>query len=182
MTWKELENNCRRCQGCGLAATRTNMVFGRGSRTAKLLFVGEGPGYNEDIQGVAFVGQAGKLLDLALEACGFNENDYYIANVVKCRPPENRNPSAEECEACMPNLRKQYALLKPKIVVCLGSVACANLIAPDAKVSNSRTKWIEKGGAFFTATYHPAALLRDETKKLDMYRDLCEVKRRLDEL
>ncbi len=181
MTWEELESNCKRCQGCGLAATRTNMVFGRGNRNAKLLFVGEGPGHNEDIQGVAFVGQAGKLLDLALEACGFSEEDFYIANVVKCRPPENRNPSAEECAACMPNLRQQYKLLQPKIVVCLGSIACANLLAPDAKVGNSRGKWVQKGGTLFTATYHPAALLRDESKKIVMYRDLCDIKKRFDE-
>lgn len=182
MTWEELENNCKRCQGCGLAATRTNVVFGRGNKDADLLFVGEGPGHNEDVQGKAFVGQAGKLLDLALDAIGFTEKDYYIANVVKCRPPENRNPLPEECAACMPLLRKQYALIKPKIVVCLGSIACANLLSPDAKVTNSRNKWIEKGGTLFTATYHPAALLRDERKKIDMYNDLCEVKRKLDEL
>lgn len=182
MTWEELESNCRRCRGCGLADTRTNVVFGKGNKKAKLLFVGEGPGRNEDLQGVPFVGQAGRLLDLALEACGFSKDEYYIANVVKCRPPENRNPLPEECAACMPLLRKQYKLIAPAIVVCLGTVACSNLIAPGAKVSTARGQWIEKGGTLFTATYHPAALLRDESKKLDTYRDLCEVKRRLDAL
>lgn len=182
MTWEELEQHCKTCNACGLAGTRTNVVFGRGNREAKLLFVGEGPGHNEDIQGLPFVGQAGKLLDFALDACGFRPEDYYIANVVKCRPPQNRNPLPEESAACMPWLRKQYAMIKPKIVVCLGTVACSNLIGPDAKVSTARGKWLEKGGTLFTATYHPAALLRDESKKLDTYRDLCEVKKRLDEI
>lgn len=182
MTWEELEQHCSRCMACELAKTRTNVVFGRGNREAALLFVGEGPGQNEDLQGVPFVGQAGRLLDFALTACGFGPEDYYIANVVKCRPPQNRNPLPEESAACMPWLRKQYAMIKPRIVVCLGTVACSNLIGPEAKVSAVRGTWTEKGGTLFTATYHPAALLRDERKKPDLYRDFCAIKKRLDEV
>ena len=128
MTWEELLDYCSRCQRCALAQTRKHVVVGRGNRNAPILFVGEGPGAQEDEQGIPFVGQAGKLLDLALEACGFPPDLYYIANVVKCRPPQNRNPLREETEACMPYLREQFRLIKPKIVVCLGSVASVALI------------------------------------------------------
>ena len=144
MTWEELLDYCSRCQRCALAQTRKNVVVGRGNRNAPILFVGEGPGAQEDEQGIPFVGQAGKLLDLALEACGFPPDLYYIANVVKCRPPQNRNPLREETEACMPYLREQFRLIKPKIVVCLGSVASVALIGPEAKITAVRGTWIEK--------------------------------------
>lgn len=182
MTWEELLDYCSRCQRCALAQTRKNVVVGRGNRNASILFVGEGPGAQEDEQGIPFVGQAGKLLDLALEACGFPPDLYYIANVVKCRPPQNRNPLREETEACMPYLREQFRLIKPKIVVCLGSVASVALIGPEAKITAVRGTWIEKKGTYFTATYHPAALLRDESKKIFMWRDLKAVQERLHEI
>lgn len=182
MTWEALIEYCNHCQKCALAQGRKNVVIGRGNRGAPILFVGEGPGAQEDEQGVPFVGQAGKLLDLALEACGFPPDCYYIANIVKCRPPQNRNPLREEAEACMPYLREQFKLIQPKIVVCLGSVASTALIGPDAKITAVRGTWIEKKGTYFTATFHPAAILRDESKKLFLWRDLKAVRKRLHEI
>ena len=178
MTWEELENAAKNCKSCGLCAERHNVVIGRGSKTpGKILFVGEGPGENEDRQGLPFVGQAGRLLDLALDAAGYSAEDYYIGNVVKCRPPQNREPLPEEISRCLPILRAQFVLLQPKIVVCLGAVAAKALINPEAKISAIRGTCTEKGGTKFFATYHPAALLRDESKKMDFYRDILEVKR-----
>ena len=182
MTWQELKDICSSCSRCGLCNGRTNVVFGRGNINAELLFVGEGPGRQEDEQGVPFVGQAGQLLSLALKSCFFEENDYYIANVIKCRPPNNRTPYPEECEACLPYLRKQFAMIKPKIVVCLGGVAASNLIDKNARITAVRGRWIKKKGVFFYATYHPAALLRDESKKIVMWQDLKNVKMKLDEI
>ena len=182
MTWEALTDLCARCRRCALAQTRKNVVFGKGNRSAPILFVGEGPGAQEDEQGVPFVGQAGKLLDLALEACGFTPELYYITNVVKCGPPQNRNPLREETEACLPYLREQFRLIQPKIVVCLGSVASTALIGPEAKITAVRGTWHEKKGTYFTATYHPAALLRDESKKIFMWRDLKAVQERLHEI
>ena len=182
MTWEELLNYCNHCQRCALSQTRKNVVVGKGNRNAPILFVGEGPGAQEDEQGVPFVGQAGKLLDLALEAGGFTPDQYYIANIVKCRPPGNRNPLREEAEACMPYLREQFKLIKPKIVVCLGSVASTSLIGPEAKITVVRGTWIERKGTYFTGTYHPAALLRDESNKIFLWRDLKAVKERLHEI
>lgn len=182
MNWIELEKTISECHRCPLAEGRTNVVVGRGNKNAPILFVGEGPGANEDAQGVPFVGQAGKLLDMALESTGFNEEDFYIANIVKCRPPQNRNPLAEECEACMPFLREQFKLIKPKIIVCLGSVASTSMIGKDAKITSVRGRWIERGGVLFTGTYHPAALLRDPSKKITMWKDLKNVWEKLQTL
>ena len=182
MNWIELEKAISECHRCPLAEGRTNVVVGRGNKNAPILFVGEGPGANEDAQGVPFVGQAGKLLDMALESTGFNEEDFYIANIVKCRPPQNRNPLAEECEACMPFLREQFKLIKPKIIVCLGSVASTSMIGKDAKITSVRGRWIERGGILFTGTYHPAALLRDPSKKITMWKDLKNVWEKLQTL
>ena len=177
MDWNEFEKIMNGCRGCGLSSGRTNVVIGRGSRReGGILFVGEGPGENEDKEGLPFVGQAGRLLDLALSALEFPAEDYYIANVVKCRPPQNREPSADEVKACVPYLRQQFIFLKPRIVVALGSVALKALIDPGARITSERGKWIQKGGTLFTATYHPAALLRDESKKVDFYSDLRAVK------
>lgn len=177
MNWEELSYYCNNCNRCALSETRRNVVLGKGNIKAPILFVGEGPGAQEDEQGIPFVGQAGKLLDLALEALDFKNEDYYIANVVKCRPPQNRNPLPEEIQACMPYLREQFKLIRPKIIVCLGSVASSALLGE--KISVVRGKWIDKKGTLFTATYHPAALLRDESKKIVMWRDLRNVKEKL---
>ncbi len=182
VTWEALERACLHCTRCRLCETRTNVVIGKGNPKASVLFVGEGPGRQEDEQGLPFVGQAGKLLDCALIGLDFTPEDYYIANVVKCRPPENRTPFEDECKACLEYLRGQFALIQPKIVVCLGNVALANLISPDARVTKVRGTWTERGGVWFTATYHPAALLRDESKKIDFWQDLKAVRMKLEEL
>ncbi len=182
MTWNELEQACLSCHKCGLAKERNHVVIGRGNPDAPILFVGEGPGRQEDEQGIPFVGQAGKLLDLALTSCLFTPDQYYIANVVKCRPPQNRTPIREECEACLPYLRQQFALIRPKIVVCLGAVAVTSLVSPDAKITSARGVWTQRKETLFFATYHPAALLRDESKKLVMWQDLRRVRQKLDEL
>ena len=182
MTWETLESTCKNCSKCALANSRRNVVIGRGCKTADVLFVGEGPGENEDKQGIPFVGQAGELLDLALASIGYGEGDYYIANVVKCRPPQNRNPEPDECEACLPYLRAQFALIKPKIIVFLGSIAANNMIAKDIRITKARGTWVDKQGTLFMPTYHPAALLRDPSKKADMWEDLKKVYDKLKEI
>ncbi len=180
LSWDVLEDACLHCTRCRLCETRTHVVIGKGNRCAPILFVGEGPGRQEDEQGIPFVGQAGQLLDLALIGIGFEPEDYYIANVVKCRPPENRTPVAEECQACMDYLRAQFALIKPKIVVCMGNVALTYLMSPEARISRVHGQWTKKQDVLFTATYHPAALLRDESKKLDFWKDLKAVYNQLE--
>ena len=181
-SWNDLTKACNSCTNCALSENRTNVVLGRGNIYAPILFVGEGPGQQEDLTGLPFVGESGKLFDLLLDACRFNNEDYYIANVVKCRPPNNRNPLEEEAAACLPYLRSQFALIRPKIVVCLGNVAMKYLISKDRKITEARGKWERKGDCDFIATYHPAALLRDESKKKSMWEDLLKVKERLNEL
>lgn len=179
--WESFVNACKVCRKCGLADTRKNVVIGRGApKPAPVLFVGEGPGEQEDIQGEAFVGRAGKLLDLLLEALEFNPEDYYIANIVKCRPPNNRTPNEEEAEACLPWLRYQVRAIKPSIVVCLGATATKALIDKEAKITKLRGSWVEREGNFsMMPTYHPSAVLRDIHKREDFYLDLKQVKERL---
>ncbi len=176
MDWNEFENLCKECQKCKLAGTRTNIVIGRGKRQAELMFVGEAPGESEDLQGLPFVGLAGQLLDKYLTALGFGEEDYYICNILKCRPPKNRNPEEDEIECCMELLRMQTRLVKPKIIVCLGKVAASALIKPDFKMGSDHGKWFKKGNFLMCGVYHPSALLRDPSKKEIMYKDLEEVK------
>jgi DNA polymerase len=154
-------------------------VLGRGNRQAPLLLVGEGPGEQEDIEGKPFVGQAGQLLDLLLDALGFTPDDYYIANVVKCRPPGNREPTVEEAACCLPYLREQFKLLKPRLIVCMGSVASRSLLDPAIRITQARGQWQEKKGCLFMPTFHPAALLRDPSKKIPMYSDMLAVKEKL---
>ena len=180
--WTRLETAMRACTACDLAQGRTNVVPGRGSRTARILFVGEGPGEQEDRQGLPFVGAAGKLLDLALEALMYHPDDYYIANIVKCHPPGNREPTDEEAATCMPYLRAQFKLLDPKIMVCLGATAAKNIIGKDVKITSARGRWVERKGLLIMPTFHPAALLRDEGKKMQFYLDLKEVKNKLESL
>ena len=185
-TWEEFEANCKICAGCKLAETRNNVVIGRGSKSAKLLFVGEGPGEQEDLQGVPFVGAAGQLLDMLLNACGFSKESYYIANIVKCRPPRNRDPEPNEASSCMPHLRNQFMLLKPKIIVCLGRVAAKTIINPDIRITADRGSWVERKGIKFMATFHPAAVLHDRNdgnlKKQYMFDDMIKVKKFLQEI
>ena len=172
MTWDELRQNCLACSRCPLAGTRHNVVFGVGPEDAEVLFVGEGPGQQEDLQGEPFVGPAGQLLDEMLSIIGLGRHNCYITNIVKCRPPGNRDPRESEQDACIPFLRRQTKLLRPKIIVCLGRIAAKRLIDPDFKITRDHGQWVEKGGIWFTALYHPSALLRDMTKRPDTFRDL----------
>jgi len=178
LTWEELENACNDCTKCELYKTRTNVVLGVGNRTSEVLFVGEGPGESEDLKGEPFVGRAGKLLDDMLKIIGLSrEKNIYIANIVKCRPPGNRDPHNTERDLCIDWLRTQYALIKPKIVVCLGRIAATVLIDSEFKITRDHGKWFDKDSAKFMALYHPAALLRDPHKKPDTFVDLKELER-----
>jgi len=180
--WDALCGEISGCRLCALCESRTNAVIGRGGRNAEVLFIGEGPGENEDLQGLPFVGRAGQLLDFALSGLMYPENSYYIANIVKCRPPKNRAPFDEEAEKCMPFLRRQTRLISPKIIICLGAVALRHIMGRDLKITKARGEWTERKGVHMMPTFHPAALLRDESKKELMWRDLKEAKRKLDEL
>lgn len=170
--WDELEKSIENCQKCKLCKTRNNIVFGIGNRKADLMFIGEGPGADEDLQGKPFVGKAGKLMDMAFTALGIKREEVYIANIVKCRPPFNRNPEQDEEQACLNYLRNQVILVKPKVIVLLGNVALKNILGSEYGITASRGKWIEKKGIYYMPTWHPAALLRDETKKIDFINDL----------
>ena len=181
---QQLKAQCETCNKCPLGATRTNLVFGVGSPTAKVLFVGEGPGEQEDLQGEPFVGKSGQLLDkyLALIDRPRNGGDIYIANIVKCRPPHNRDPKPEESESCLPWLRQQTRLLRPKIIVCLGRIAAQRLIDPDFRVTREHGVFREKGGILFMGTFHPAALLRNPAQKKDALADFQALRDKLEEL
>lgn len=170
--WEELQNECNRCCACALSATRKNVVFGIGNTEAEVLFIGEGPGANEDEQGLPFVGAAGKLLDDMLAMIGLKREAVYITNIVKCRPPQNRDPLNTEKDACIGFLRRQVAMMRPKIIVCLGRIAAAELIKPDFKITQEHGQFFEKRGVQMTALYHPAALLRDSSKKPETFLDL----------
>lgn len=173
--WEQLEADANQCRKCKLCQNRTNVVFGTGNKQADLMFIGEGPGADEDKQGIPFVGKAGKLMNMAFEAIGLKREEVYIANIVKCRPPGNRNPEDDEAIACLNYLRNQVILVKPKIVVLLGSVALKNILGKEYGITASRGKWVEKRGIWYMPTWHPAALLRDENKKIDFIMDLKEV-------
>lgn len=180
--WEELEAEAKQCTKCKLCKNRNNVVFGTGNKNATLMFIGEGPGADEDIQGIPFVGKAGMLMNLAFEAIGLKREDVYIANIVKCRPPSNRNPEDDEATACLDYLRNQVILVKPKIIVLLGSVALKNILGKEYGITASRGKWVEKRGILYMPTWHPAALLRDETKKIDFIKDLKLVMKALEEM
>ena len=173
--WGDLESSIINCKKCKLCNGRTNIVFGVGNKNADIMFIGEGPGADEDRLGEPFVGRAGKLMNLAFEALGLKREDVYIANVVKCRPPSNRNPEADEANACLNYLRNQVILVKPKIIVLLGSVALQNVLGKEYKITASRGNWVEQKGILYMPTWHPAALLRDESKKIDFINDLKQV-------
>jgi len=180
--WNSFENACLCCKKCDLANTRNKVVVGRGSnRNARIMLVGEGPGEQEDLTGQAFVGRAGKLLDNLLNALMFEPEDYYICNIVKCRPPGNREPLMEEVFSCMPWLRYQVKYIKPNIIVCLGAIALKYLVGEDARITKIRGNWIERPSFFkIMPTYHPAAVLRDSNKKEELFCDMKKVKKYLD--
>lgn len=179
MDWETLEKQCAACSRCGLRRTRTNLVFGDGNREADIMFVGEGPGEQEDLQGIPFVGPAGKLLDDMLSIIDLDRTSCYIANVVKCRPPRNRDPEAEEQDACFHFLREQIELVHPKIIVCLGRIAAMRLIRPDFRITREHGMWFQGGEVWLTAIYHPSALLRDPSKRPETFDDLLEIRDRL---
>ena len=170
--WDALYEECIHCQKCGLAETRTNVVFGEGARDAEVMFIGEGPGEQEDRTGRPFVGRAGQLLDDMLAMIDLKREKVFIGNMVKCRPPQNRDPLNIEQEACIGYLRNQVALLKPKIIVCLGRIAAMKLIKEDFKITREHGQWIEKAGVWMMAMYHPSALLRDPRKRPESFEDL----------
>lgn len=170
--WEDLEKSLENCQKCKLCKTRNNIVFGVGNREADIMLIGEGPGADEDMQGEPFVGKAGKLMNMAFDALGIKKEELYIANIVKCRPPFNRNPEQDEEQACLDFLRNQVILVKPKIIVLLGKVALKNILGKEYSITTSRGEWIEKRGIYYMPTWHPAALLRDESKKIEFLSDL----------
>ena len=182
-SWEELKRECAQCVRCGLCETRHNVVFGVGDECADILFVGEGPGEQEDLRGEPFVGPAGKLLDDMLSIIDlYRGENCYICNIVKCRPPHNRDPLETEQDACIGYLRNQVALVKPKIIVCLGRIAAKRLIDPDYRITRQHGQWVEKGGFWMTAIYHPSALLRDVTKRPETFDDLLAIREKAHQL
>ena len=181
--FEQLKETCLACRKCGLCETRTNVVFGMGNPEAEVLFVGEGPGQHEDEEGKPFVGRSGQLLDQYLRAIHLSrDKNVFITNIVKCRPPQNRDPLPDEWDACIPYLREQFALIRPKIVVCLGRIAAQRLIRPDVSVMKEHGQWTQKGGAFFTATLHPAALLRNPNNKPLSFEDYVAIREKIEQV
>ena len=183
LSWEELKAQCAGCTRCGLCETRHNVVFGVGNENADILFVGEGPGEQEDLQGIPFVGPAGKLLDDMLSIIDlYRRENCYIANIVKCRPPRNRDPHETEQEACIGYLYNQMELVQPKIIVCLGRIAAKRLIDPDYRITRQHGTWTQKNGVWMTAIYHPSALLRDVSKRPETFEDLLSIREKLKEV
>ena len=182
-TWETLKTECLACRNCELCETRHNVVFGVGKTDAKVMFIGEGPGENEDLQGEPFVGRGGQLLDKYLAHIDLSRDEnIYIANIVKCRPPKNRDPREEEQAACTPWLREQVKLLRPKIIVCLGRIAAQYIIRPDFRVTKEHGVFYERNGTLLMGTYHPAALLRNPAQKPDTLSDFCALREKIKEL
>lgn len=182
VSWPSLTEEITNCQKCRLCAARTHAVPGEGNPHARLMFIGEGPGRDEDLTGRPFVGRAGQLLDKMIAAIGLSREEVYIANVVKCRPPQNRAPEMDEVAACMPYLRAQVGLIRPQVIVLLGSSALGAILGAEHRITRERGAWIERKGVFFMPTFHPAALLRDESKKRPVWEDLKKVRDKLQEL
>ena len=182
MTWNELEEQCKSCEKCELCKTRTNVVFGTGNREADLMFIGEAPGESEDLSGIPFVGRAGKLFDKYLQAVGIDRESVYIANMLKCRPPKNRDPLPSEQDLCIDYLREQVRLIKPRLIVCLGRISAMRLIKEDFKITKEHGIWYKKGNFEISAVYHPSLLLRDPRKKEDMLTDMKAIKEKLESL
>ena len=178
----ELSKQCGQCTQCPLSATRNHVVFGVGVAQTPILFVGEGPGQQEDLQGIPFVGPAGHLLDDMLSIIDLGRENCYITNVVKCRPPQNRDPLQTEQKTCLQWLRKQTTAISPKIVVCLGRIAAMKLMDEQFRITRDHGKWYEKGGIWFMAMYHPSALLRDENKRPETFLDLKSLQAKIREI
>ena len=182
LDWNGLKQTCMGCTKCGLCDTRHNVVFGVGNESADIMFVGEGPGEQEDLRGEPFVGPAGHLLDDMLSIIDLTrESNCYIANIVKCRPPRNRDPLETEQDACIDYLRNQVALVRPKIIVCLGRIAAKRLIDPEYRITRQHGQWVQKNGVWMTAIYHPSALLRDVSKRPETFDDLLSIREKIKE-
>jgi uracil-DNA glycosylase len=174
-TLERIREDIGDCTRCRLHRQRTNIVFGVGNPKAELVFVGEGPGHDEDVQGIPFVGRAGKLLTQIIEAMGLRREDVYICNVVKCRPPENRTPEKDEVATCSPFLVRQLDAIRPKVIVCLGNVAAQMLLGTNQSLSRFRGEWFDYRGTRLLSTYHPAYLLRNPNAKGEVWKDLQKV-------
>ena len=181
LEWDELYDKVASCKACELHTGRTNTVFGVGTKNAEVMFIGEGPGKNEDEQGEPFVGRAGQLLDTMMASIGLSRQSVYIANIVKCRPPDNRDPMPAEQDACIGYLRNQVYLLKPKIIVCLGRIAAMKIITPDFKITAQHGQFIERGGYMLGAFFHPAAVLRDPRRRPETFQDMKNLERLIKE-
>ena len=179
---QELSNIAQTCTRCRLCSKRKNVVFGEGNPNAEIMFIGEGPGEDEDNTGRPFVGKAGQLLTKMIEAVDLKRDDVYIANIVKCRPPFNRIPFDDEAYYCLPYLRKQVAIIKPKIIVCLGATSSKYIIDKTLRITRDRGKWITKGKFLILPTFHPSALLRDPEKKRYAYEDFKSIRDKLNQL
>ena len=181
--WDLFEENSLKCRKCDLCQGRTNVVIGTGNKNAEVLFIGEGPGENEDLQGKPFVGRGGQLLDKMLLAVDLDRNkNIYIANMVKCRPPKNRDPKPEEVACCIDWLRNQVSLMKPKIIVCLGRIAAARLIKEDIKITKEHGQFFEKKGVLMMPMLHPAAVLRDPRRKPEAFNDFLILRDKIEEV
>ena len=180
-SWESLKRECAACRGCSLWETRHELVFGVGNENAELMFIGEGPGEQEDRRGEPFVGPAGKLLDDMLAMIDLDRSRVYIANIVKCRPPHNRDPQPNEQQACIGWLERQIGLIQPKLIVCLGRIAAMALIDPGFRITRQHGQWFDVGGRRVMATYHPSALLRDESKRPEAFMDLRELRKEIRE-
>lgn len=181
--WESLQTDCMACQKCQLCSGRNHVVFGVGNPNAEIMFIGEGPGENEDLQGEPFVGLAGQLLDKLLAVIDLDrDKNIYIANIIKCRPPKNRDPLPEEQDACIPWLRKQVALIRPKIIVCLGRIAAMRLMDPNIKITRQHGEFIQRNGVWMMATLHPAALLRNPAQKPDAFTDFLKLRDKIREV
>ncbi len=178
-TWESLKHDCKSCRACSLGDTRHNLVFGVGNEQAEVMLIGEGPGEQEDLKGIPFVGPAGKLLDDMLEMIDLDRSKVYIANIVKCRPPRNRDPLNVEQEACRPWLDRQIALVDPKIIVCLGRIAAMSLIKEDFRITREHGRWFDLGSRRIMSTYHPSALLRDVDKRPEAFMDLRTLRKEI---
>lgn len=178
-TWEALREDCARCHGCSLCETRLNLVFGAGNEHSEVMLIGEGPGEQEDKTGVPFVGPAGKLLDNMLEMIDLNREKVYIANIVKCRPPRNRDPMNVEQDACIGWLERQIALVNPRIIVCLGRISAMRLIDPGFRITRDHGRWYDRDGRRVMAIYHPSALLRDVDKRPETFMDLRELRKEI---
>lgn len=182
-SWEKLNEDCLNCKKCSLCKTRTNVVFGVGNKNAEVLFIGEGPGENEDLKGEPFVGRGGQLLDKMLKVVDLDRHkNIYIANIVKCRPPKNRDPKSEEQEVCVDWLRNQVSLMKPKIIVCLGRIAAMKIIKPDFKITKEHGLFFKRNGIVMMATLHPAALLRNPHQKPGALEDFLKLREKINEI